>query len=48
MDIKSYIDDNVIFIVHDNYKTTLLKIINESPLLNIKIITINELKEVDF
>ena len=45
MDIKSYIDDNVIFIVHDNYKTTLLKIINESPLLNIKIITINELKK---
>ncbi len=45
MDIKNYLKDNVIFIVHDNYKTALLKIINESPLLNIKIITINELKK---
>ena len=44
MDIKKYLKDNTIFVVANNFKNTLLKIINENTLLNIKIITLDELK----
>ena len=46
MNINKYFDNNVVFIIPNNYKTSILKIINnEKTLYNIKIYTINEIKK---
>lgn len=46
MNINKYFDNDVIFIIPNNYKTNILKIINnEKELFNIKVYTINEIKK---
>ncbi|MDD4187796.1 MAG: PD-(D/E)XK nuclease family protein [Bacilli bacterium] len=44
MDIYKYLNNNSILIIPNNLKDVILKKINENPIINIKIMTLNDLK----
>ncbi|MDD2505077.1 MAG: hypothetical protein PHF21_02255, partial [Bacilli bacterium] len=45
MYLNKYLKDNSVFIIPDNFKKVMIEAINAQPLLNIKIITISQLKK---
>lgn len=45
MDIYKYLDNNTILIIPNNLKDYILNIINERPLINIKVMTLDDLKK---
>lgn len=45
MNIKEYLENNTIYIIPNNFKDTMLKVVNNFDLLNIKIITLSKLKK---